>query len=76
MNMAKNPFDPCAPELKSFFRFMLGIFRHLLRSLILRKCSRLLEELNLMELLSEAARRLEYSLALLSSKTCLVFRML
>lgn len=35
---------------------MLGIFRHLLRSLILRKCSRLLEELNPMELLSEAAR--------------------
>jgi len=45
---------------KSLFQFMLGIFRHLLQSLILRRCFRLLAELNLMELLSEAARFLAF----------------
>ena len=45
---------------KSLFQFMLGIFRHLLQSLILRRCFRLLEELNLMELLSEAERFLAF----------------
>ncbi|KAG8065242.1 hypothetical protein GUJ93_ZPchr0004g40241 [Zizania palustris] len=61
---------------KSFCQFMLGIFLHLLQSSILRRHFWLLEELNLTGLLYGVARRLEFSLALLSTKTCLVSTML
>lgn len=53
---------------KSSYRCMLVIFLRRLQSSILKRPFRLLEELNPMELLYGVARRLEFSLALLSMK--------
>lgn len=50
----------CCFFQKCLFHVMLGIFHHLRQSLILRRCFRLSEELNLMELLFEAARFLTF----------------